>query len=275
MRNWISEFIEAGLLTAGESAFYGAPKLTATIETAGIYVDGKYYQDPTLAMQAALGRALPDDNGWIFWSVEDVVRGYFKPLEHVRAAHQASTCSTTIKTSETHPLRIDTLQPPTLPGPIGMTFCPGKKGIALYGGAWSRDIHMDITCIKTWGAGALVTILEEHEFELLGVPELGAVASEHALEWIYLSIRDSDTPSSPFEEAWPAARERIKSHLSSGQGVVFHCRGGLGRTGLVVARLLIEEGISPDDAIHQVRQARPGTIETWEQEQYVRALATR
>jgi len=257
MRNWISEFIEAGLLTAGEPAFYGAAKLRATIEAAGIYVDGKYYQDPTLAMQAALRRALPNDNGWIFWSVEDVVRGYFKPLEHVRVAYQASTCSVTIKTSETHPLRIDTLQPPTLPGPIGMTFCPGKKGIALYGGAWSRDIHMDITRIKAWGAGALVTILEEHEFELLGVPELGAVASEHALEWIYLSIRDSGTPSSPFEETWPAARERIRSHLSSGQGVVFHCRGGLGRTGLVVARLLIEEGISPDGAIRQVRQARP------------------
>ncbi len=95
-RNWISEFIEAGLLTAGEPAFYGSQKLTATIEAAGIYVDGKHHQDPTLAMQAVLGRALPDDNGWIFWSVEDSVRDCLKPLEHVRAAHEGSVCSTEI-----------------------------------------------------------------------------------------------------------------------------------------------------------------------------------
>lgn len=48
-----------------------------------------------------------------------------------------------------------------------------------------------------------------------------------------------------------------------------HCRAGLGRTGTVAARLLVEHGARPADAIALVRTVRPGSIETVEQESYV------
>ena len=51
-----------------------------------------------------------------------------------------------------------------------------------------------------------------------------------------------------------------------------HCRGGLGRTGIVAASLLIGFGIGPRDAIVAVRKARPGAIETLQQERYVLGL---
>jgi hypothetical protein len=41
---------------------------------------------------------------------------------------------------------------------------------------------------------------------------------------------------------------------------------------MIAARILAELGRAPDDAIKAVRQARAGTIETGEQEAYVRAL---
>lgn len=50
-----------------------------------------------------------------------------------------------------------------------------------------------------------------------------------------------------------------------------HCRGGLGRTGTIAARLAIEFGVPPDAALRAVRKARPGTVETPAQETYVRA----
>ena len=46
----------------------------------------------------------------------------------------------------------------------------------------------------------------------------------------------------------------------------FHCRGGLGRAGMISARLLVESGVEPEVAIAKVRAARPGAIETREQE---------
>ena len=48
---------------------------------------------------------------------------------------------------------------------------------------------------------------------------------------------------------------------------------GLGRTGTMAAKMLVGFGVSPEDAIASVRQARPGTIETAAQEQYIRTGA--
>jgi ADP-ribosyl-[dinitrogen reductase] hydrolase len=56
-------------------------------------------------------------------------------------------------------------------------------------------------------------------------------------------------------------------------GGITHCRGGLGRAGLVAALLLIETGLEAEAAIRAVRAARPGAIETAAQERYVRAYS--
>jgi protein-tyrosine phosphatase len=49
-----------------------------------------------------------------------------------------------------------------------------------------------------------------------------------------------------------------------------HCRGGLGRAGMISARLLVESGVEPTAAMERVRAARPGAIETPRQEEWVR-----
>ena len=58
--------------------------------------------------------------------------------------------------------------------------------------------------------------------------------------------------------------------LIEGGRVVVHCRGGLGRSGIVAALLLIEAGIASRAAVDSVREARSGAIETIQQEAYVR-----
>jgi len=59
----------------------------------------------------------------------------------------------------------------------------------------------------------------------------------------------------------------------AGEAIVIHCRGGLGRTGIVAARLLVEFGEAPEGALFRVRRARAGTVENRLQEGYVRGLA--
>jgi protein-tyrosine phosphatase len=61
--------------------------------------------------------------------------------------------------------------------------------------------------------------------------------------------------------------------LRWGSRVLVHCRGGLGRAGTVSARLLVELGVPPVEAIRQVRRVRVGAIETAAQERYVLGLA--
>jgi atypical dual specificity phosphatase len=58
--------------------------------------------------------------------------------------------------------------------------------------------------------------------------------------------------------------------------VAVHCGGGLGRTGTLLACYLVSaEGLPADAAIARVRAARPGSVETEDQEQAVRRYAER
>jgi len=177
----------------------------------------------------------------------------------------------TARTSQSHPLQIDTLGPVGR-GRLGLTFCPGKHDPHAQTGAWDRDLDTDLRALRDWGASAVVTLMEAHELELLRVPDLGDRISQADLHWWHLPIVDGGVPDARFEHAWNRAGEDLRRRLVAGEGIVVHCRGGLGRTGIVAARLLVEFGEAPETALFRVRRARAGTVENRLQEEYVCGL---
>ena len=180
---------------------------------------------------------------------------------------------TVMKTSESHPLRIDEVVPDDYRGRIGITLCPGKKDPCAWTGAWNRDLDLDLDVVQRWGATAVITLIVDHEMHLLQVPGLREAVESRHMEWWHLPIPDVEPPGPDFERAWKAdAGEAIRDRLRLGFDVLIHCRGGLGRAGTVAARLLVELGESCEDAIRKVRRSRPGAIQTPEQEAHVRAV---
>lgn len=175
-----------------------------------------------------------------------------------------------VRTSQTDPLEIATVTAGEAGGAIGLTICPGKHDPVTMSGAWARDLDTDLAAIRAWRAVALVTLIEDHEFVLLRVPELGPRAQALGLDWHHLPITDVSVPGKAFESRWERSGPVLLSMLRRGERVAVHCRGGLGRSGLVAARMLVELGVDPAEAIRRVRAARPGAIETSEQERYVR-----
>jgi ADP-ribosyl-[dinitrogen reductase] hydrolase len=137
---------------------------------------------------------------------------------------------------------------------------------------WERDLAVDLDRIVAWGARAMVTLIEDQEFDLLGVADLGARVRARGLAWHHLPIPDVQPPGERFESGWQTSGPLLRNDLRAGHRVLVHCRGGLGRAGTVAARLLVELGVPADEAIRRVRAARPGAIETEQQEQYVRNL---
>ena len=182
----------------------------------------------------------------------------------------------TPRTSESSPLRVAAVTPGEDHGRIGITMCPGKTDPVGMAGPWTRDLDTDLDAVKRWGATAVVSLITDEELDLLSVRELpGAVRSRH-MEWWHAPIPDGRPPGPDFEEAWAVAGEAVRDRLKLGFDVLVHCRGGLGRAGTVAARLLVELGASPDDAIRRVRGARsPHAIETTSQEAHVARCSVR
>ncbi len=174
-----------------------------------------------------------------------------------------------MRTSVTSPLQIAVVPVPGSSGLIGLSLCPGKLD-RLAG--WRRDLEIDVAAIRAWGAEIVVTLIEDHELKLLAVTALPAAAARHGMRWFHLPIRDVSVPDAAFGQQWRTAGATLRSTLRRDGRVFVHCRGGLGRAGMISARILVELGMPPELAISAVRRARsPGAIETREQEDHVRA----
>lgn len=180
---------------------------------------------------------------------------------------------TLVRTSHTHPLQIAEVRASPAHGRIGITFCPGKHDRFAHTGAWARDLGIDLDAIRAWGAKLVLTLVEPAELKMLNVPNLGHEIQRRDMKWRHLPIADFSVPGEAFERQWVAQGREIRDMLRNGDDILVHCKGGLGRAGMIAARLLAELGMNPEQAIRATRRARPGAIETPSQLALVRRTA--
>jgi atypical dual specificity phosphatase len=89
---------------------------------------------------------------------------------------------------------------------------------------------------------------------------------------MHVPIVDMTAPTQEQLHRCVSALDRLRSQ---GMGVAVHCTAGLGRTGTILAAYLVGQGFTPTAAIARVRELRPGSIETAEQEDAVVEFASR
>ena len=147
-------------------------------------------------------------------------------------------------------------------GKIGLTGYPGKKMFSD-----PDSLENDLIFIKK-SAALLLTLMEKKELEYLNIHTIGKKAADNRLEWIHEPIENYSVPDKVFMDRWPEYSSYFRNLLKDGENIVIHCWGGLGRTGTVTAMLLTDMGMNPAEAVKLVRQKRPGTIETEEQEAF-------
>lgn len=182
-----------------------------------------------------------------------------------------------MRTSESDPLRVHWV--PDLPaaGALGLTLAPGKHGPSYYDPAgWARDLDADLDRLRHHHrADVLVSLLEDHEYDLLAIPDLRGRARDAGLEVRHFPIADDSVPPPWKEDAFAELVAGIRRAVDDGRRVVLHCRGGVGRSGLVAAAVATTYGDDADAAIARVRRAQPWAVETREQEAYVGRFAGR
>ena len=169
------------------------------------------------------------------------------------------------------PNPVSTVPVPGSVGCMGLVACPGVR--VEQGAAGNRRaLQADLKEITDWGANGMLCLVEPHELRMNRVEDLPRLVQEAGLWWRHLPIIYMDIPSQDFEDAWAVEGERIRHALRIGERVAIHCYAGLGRTGMIGARILIEMGVDPQRAIAAVRHDNRRRIQTRGQSEFVRGL---
>src|SRR6266545_3009275 len=122
----------------------------------------------------------------------------------------------------------------------------------------------DLRWLRRNGIDVLVS-LTEHPLPRQWVNDAGLMC-------VNVPVPDMEAPT---DRQLDHLLETIRKANASGMGVAVHCAAGLGRTGTVLAAYFVARGIPPRDAIEKVRDLRPGSMETVEQERAVERFAGR
>mmetsp|Transcript_127467 Transcript_127467/g.248410 ORF Transcript_127467/g.248410 Transcript_127467/m.248410 type:complete len:307 (+) Transcript_127467:73-993(+) len=193
-------------------------------------------------------------------------------------------------TSESHPIGVSWISRGTEGrGSLGLCFCPGKRlqrsrlraGHEEAGRPILRDLSSDLRRLREhFGCGMLVCLLNEAELRTLGVRcDYQKAVVKLGFQYVHYPVIEGASAAEEGSDGMEAAHDLIETivkGIMAGVHVVMHCRGGVGRAGMVgaCALLLLNEADTPQGAITLVRRRRcKQAVETRRQEEFVHFYA--
>ena len=155
--------------------------------------------------------------------------------------------------------------------------------MTIYGDVW-RKIHGSVTgrpykfswMIENKLAGsAIPTSNDEAQWVIeQGVKSIVTVREEPLDDdWVkdvnYLHVHSNDMGVPEFNDLVYAV-DFIHRRITNNEPVMVHCLAGMGRTGTLLACYLVKyQKMLADDAIQKVREERPGSIQSYPQEEMI------
>ncbi|MEL7276806.1 MAG: protein phosphatase [Pseudomonadota bacterium] len=141
---------------------------------------------------------------------------------------------------------------------IGIAPMPGRR----------NPVEVDAARIADWGATLVLSMTMGEEMPGRASDPLQDALAVRDVAMIHLPIPDWGVPPTGVQLAWPDAAARAHEVLDAGGAILTHCAGGHGRSGMATMRLMTERGMTPDDALRQIRLVRPGAVETADQQSW-------
>ncbi|KAG1800523.1 hypothetical protein EV424DRAFT_1587116 [Suillus variegatus] len=133
-------------------------------------------------------------------------------------------------------------------GNLMLSSCPGKK-VRLAGpvrgrSAVCRDLDTDLRRISQVGARCIVCCLDDEELDFLGICWSDYVSSAHraGMDILRIPLPEGLAPLSP-QSLDESLTKLIDNYTMRGASILVHCRGGLGRAGLVACCWVLKIGL--------------------------------
>lgn len=126
------------------------------------------------------------------------------------------------------------------------------------------DSAADLRWLRRNGVDVLISLTEN--------PVRRDWVNEAGMLVVNVPVPDMEAPT---DRQLDHLLDTIRKAHASKMGVAVHCGAGLGRTGTVLAAYLVASGMSPREAVARVRDLRPGSVETAEQERAIEAFSRR
>jgi hypothetical protein len=148
-------------------------------------------------------------------------------------------------------------------GRIGLCRLPGRGG----------NLVRDVCVIREWSPAIVVSMTGTAEMTELGAGDLPTLLGGAGITWRHFPVVDFGVPEVEILPQWAELSSTLHARLDVGESVLLHCRGGLGRSGMIALRLLVERGEVADAALARLRMVRPGAVETEAQGEWAAALS--
>ena len=129
----------------------------------------------------------------------------------------------------------------------------GRLAIMAHPGL-PRDPARVIDAIADAGIGEVVSLLQAQESRSLGLVDEASLVTSRSMNFASFPIADMGLPASVNEFArlsW-----RLYRQIEGGVDTLLHCRGGIGRSGLLAAAVLLHDGRDVSAAFAAVAKAR-------------------
>ncbi|KAF9529298.1 protein-tyrosine phosphatase-like protein [Crepidotus variabilis] len=155
------------------------------------------------------------------------------------------------------------ITPSVVIGNLYLSSCPGKK-VRLNGpvrgrSGVCRDLETDMTRMKQLGVACIVCCLDDDELDFLGAPWADY---EYCANKIGMDVLRLPTPEGlpPISAAHLDGYlvDLIQQYSMKGRQILVHCRGGVGRAGVIACCWLIRFGLCGWTS----GQAADGTLDT-------------
>ena len=150
------------------------------------------------------------------------------------------------------------------PAILGMSPLPGLTG----------DFLADVEKIFNWNPTTILSLTPKKEMEDLGASDFVSMIAKERIPWVHFPIKDFSIVDQQQEVLWEKISKNINLQINNGNRILVHCRGGCGRTGMIVLRFMIEFGEDPEKALERLRVIRPCAIETLAQENWAKFYKT-